>query len=529
MGRLKISYPQQRQSTGDLNQANKATSDKMESNCQDRNQLMRTHRTLLSIIALLVSPAVPSQAMPEIKSPRDLIHALVGTLNTNDETVMVRFIQKWNLPTSPASERARRWMNLVREGGPFTLISDGKVTGDEVDAFVVDKNATRLVFRLHIESKPNLRMVGLQIAPAFTVEGAAPDLGKWTTLTQLASLVAKKHGSPGMGIAIIENGVPQIGVAGIRVVKSHDQVLPDDVWSIGSIGKSICATVIGRLIEMHKLSWGETLRTALPGYPMHGGYDRVTLEQIMHHRGGIPADLGFHDQEIRRIVGSAKTVTDIRSKYVVDILSRRPEASPNERFIYSNAGYALLSHIAEMATGESYEKLVRDLVFKPLGMGHSYTDVDSLPKGRPKGHVMSPSGLVAQDMTGPMESMMSGAGGGMFMSVGDLAKFGQAHLNGLRGKDGILKSATIKRLHAGTPEQPPGGRLYACGWGIESLPGLETFHGHNGSNGTMRSQIAIFPNANLVVVAIVNRGGEDEPAPGLEAMMAIARRSAAKR
>ncbi|MCW3052270.1 MAG: hypothetical protein JWN14_1440, partial [Chthonomonadales bacterium] len=86
-------------------------------------------------------------------------------------------------------------------------------------------------------------------------------------------------------------------------------------------------------------------------------------------------------------------------------------------------------------------------------------------------------------------------------------------------------ASTVARLHRGLAEGE-GSFLYACGWGIESNPGIETFHGHNGSNGTFRAQLAIFPNANLVVAAIVNNGGEEEPSPGLEAVLALARRFA---
>lgn len=113
------------------------------------------------------------------------------------------------------------------------------------------------------------------------------------------------------------------------------------------------------------------------------------------------------------------------------------------------------------------------------------------------------------------------------MSTGDLARFGAEHLKGLRGEDGLLKAATIRRLHEGLPEhEGDPSFLYACGWGIESNPGIETFHGHNGSNGTMRSQLAIFPKSNLVVAAITNCGGEEEPSPGLQAALAIAMRYA---
>ena len=111
------------------------------------------------------------------------------------------------------------------------------------------------------------------------------------------------------------------------------------------------------------------------------------------------------------------------------------------------------------------------------------------------------------------------------MTVSDLAKFGQAHMNGLHDKDGFLTAKTIQRLHKAIPEGP-GGRPYACGWGYENVPTIQPFQGHNGSNGTMRSQLAIFPEANLVVVAIVNCGGEFEPSPGFSAVMAVGQRFA---
>jgi hypothetical protein len=49
-------------------------------------------------------------------------------------------------------------------------------------------------------------------------------------------------------------------------------------------------------------------------------------------------------------------------------------------------------------------------------------------------------------------------------------------------------------------------------------------HTHNGSNGTMISQVAIFPKANMVVASFVNAGGDSEPAPPLQAILAIAKR-----
>jgi len=442
---------------------------------------------------------------------------------------MHAFIANNVVPTVPVDQRVRRWLDLADQGAPFKFLHEVAETEDEISVIESDKNGNRIALILHIESKPRLMIQGIQLVPAFRLEGVSPELGKWTDLNSLAKkLLAKTH-SPGIGIAVMQSGTTRVAVAGVRKINTSDAVQANDVWSIGSIGKSICSTVIGRLIEQGKLRWEETLKQAMPDIPMSDGYERVTLEQVMHHRGGIPADLGFTRPEVQRIIGKTTVPLAIRDAYVRDILSRKPSAGPDSRFIYSNAGYALLSHIAELTAQKPYEALVRELVFKPLGLTHSFTGIDALPKARPSGHFESAKSLKVGDMSGPMEYMFAGAGGGMFMSVGDLAKFGQFHLNGLRGQNGMLMATTINRLHRGTPEQPGGGQLYACGWGIQSLPGIQEFHGHNGSNGTMRAELAIFPGADLVVVGIVNRGGEDEPAPGMQAVLALASRYASSK
>ena len=51
-------------------------------------------------------------------------------------------------------------------------------------------------------------------------------------------------------------------------------------------------------------------------------------------------------------------------------------------------------------------------------------------------------------------------------------------------------------------------------------------HMHNGSNGTMRSQLSIYPKSGVVVAALVNCGGESEPSPPLQAAIAVGQRYA---
>ncbi len=490
---------------------------------------MAQKRILFPLMSCLVAWSTIGLATSRAQTtPQDLIATMVETINSKNEANTLKFLEEWMVSKANLQQRAKKFVGLSEQGGPFKLIKQSSVTSNEVDAIVTDREGTRLVFRLHIQTKPSLKIVGLQIAPAFTVEGPDSALDKWKDLNELASQIATPIHSPGMAIAVIRNGAFTEGVAGVRTSQSIDPVQTNDVWSIGSIGKSVCTSVIGRLVEMHKLTWDETLKHALPGVSMKPGYAKVTIEQLMLHRGGIPQDLGFRRPDIDRIVGKARTGTAIRARYVADILKRNPIGTPGEKFAYSNAGYALLSYIAESKMGKSYESLVKETVFRPLGLAHSFTGIDVLPASRPSGHVEDENGIHPLNTEGPIEFLFAGAGGGMYMSMGDLAKFGQAHLSGLNGKDGFLKSATIKWLHRGFLEQPGGKRTYACGWGIERFPGLDWSHSHNGSNGTQRAQLSIFPRSGLVISAAVNLGGEKQPSPGLQAVLAIAKRFAAK-
>jgi len=363
------------------------------------------------------------------------------------------------------------------------------------------------------------------IMPFEALDAPPPkDYSGWTNLQSLADSIKSDTNSPAMAIAMSSGGRLERAVSGKRVLNGSAAVGVDEPWSIGSIGKPICSTIIGRLIESGKLRWNSTLAEVLKSTPMRQEYRGVTLEQLMHHRGGVPADPGMTQSQVLRIVAGVADPSQIRANYARDILSRAPHSRPGARFEYSNAGYALLGVVAETVTRKPYERLVRDMVFSPLSLKHSFTGADRLPNERPSGHARNGGTLRPENLSGPLEILFAPAGGGLWMSAADLVRFGRLHLEGLQGKDGLLRASTIARLHSGEPEESGGGRKYACGWGIETFAGMEPMHTHNGSNGTMRAQLAIFPKSGLVVVSFVNAGGESEPSPPLQAVLAVAKR-----
>lgn len=506
-----------------------------------RSSFVVVRKRFAGLFSLIIALAAMTSTRPLTARAQtvSLLEGFIEALNTKDRAKIEAFVTA-NFADSniPMATRLDRTVGVAEQGAPFKVVRTLPATPQELRAEIEDKNGQRLGMKLRLS--PAGKIMGIMIGDPEELDAPAPkDYRGWTSLASLTESIRKDTESPGMSVAYYRNGRIEQAASGFREVGKPAPVLTSDIFSIGSIGKPITSTLIGRLIEMGKLRWDTTLGEALPGVTMKDGYRAVTLEQIMHHRGGIPQFLRVTDDDIQRITAGGETdPMKLRMNAATGILGMDPIAKPGERFAYSNGGYLLLGVIAEQTMKKPYERLVHELVLKPLGMKHTYMNGDALPEGRVSGHVKgngpggepapNAAGLRPMNFSGPIEFIFAPAGGGTWSTADDLVRFGLSHMKGLRGEDDLLKATTVRRLHQGIPEGQPGpeARSYGCGWGIEPAPGIETFHGHNGSNGTQRSQLAIFPKAGIVVAAFVNRGGEAEPAPGLQAVLAIGQRFA---
>lgn len=470
---------------------------------------------LLNILAIAAISPLGAQESPSVMLLRDFLIAV----NSKDKRVLETFCKDRATAGPPVADRVARLYNLADQGAPFKIEGTPKEQGNTITALIVDREGIKLNLTMTVAGNPP-KMESVLFRMSQAVD---PALLNWKDLGSLAETLVKNRPVPGAGVGFRHAGVSEVAVAGVREKGKDAKLLKSDPLKIGSIGKPICSTLIAILIEKGKLRWDQTLKESFPEIPMKPGYEHATLEQVMKHRGGIPADGTFTRARLNEILGEEKTAQGMRKRYAKDILGRDPVAKPGDQFQYSNAGYSLLGHLAERVMGKPYEQLVQEFVFDPLGLKGSFAGVVPPKPEWPVGHLATPQGLQAHTLDGPLASMLTPAGGGMWMTIEDLTRFGEEHSKGLQGKDGLLKAETVKRLHAGEKEGP-GGMMYACGWGIQEFPEQSQSHGHNGSDGTMRAELLIFPRSGLVAAAIVTSGGEMAMTPSLEAALAIARR-----
>src|SRR5207248_4773548 len=61
-------------------------------------------------------------------------------------------------------------------------------------------------------------------------------------------------------------------------------------------------------------------------------------------------------------------ILDARQIVLEAIVTHDPIAPPGERYQYANAGFIIAGHMAEKVTGKTWEKLIQEQLFQPLGM-----------------------------------------------------------------------------------------------------------------------------------------------------------------
>lgn len=338
-------------------------------------------------------------------------------------------------------------------------------------------------------------------------------------LQETAARIRVAEQLPAFGVAVVRGDQIDFAVDGVRRADRTRKVQKGDRWLIGSVTKSMTATMIARLVDRGMLRWDETLAEALPTTPMRPEYRSVTILQVLRHRGGIPPMRDMDGDTFDRIVGDAHEPSRIREKLAREAF----RMDPVKGFEYSNAGYTVLGLIAEQAAKKPYESLMRDEVFAPLGMktahiGRIDAERDVVGHEEKDGK--------ASPVT-PYDARFCAAfapgGIGVSMSIGDLARLVRYHLAGQRGSVTLMRRENFDMLHAhpegdysgGWVEQP----ARPSGGSPRAFP--DGYSGHEGSDSTSICEVAIFPSQDLAVVAVTNAPRTEDPTPPLVAIREI--------
>ncbi|MDE2126814.1 MAG: beta-lactamase family protein [Armatimonadetes bacterium] len=322
--------------------------------------------------------------------------------------------------------------------------------------------------------------------------------------------ICRQNDLPALAGAIVtSHGLIAEGAVGVRAYGGAAAVTINDQFHLGSDTKAMTATLIGILVDRGKLRWNETLAEALPQLAtvMQPAYRRVTLDELMAHRAGFSAETSLVGKNLMQLHRLGGTGQDQLDTYVRLLLQEPPVNVPGTAYLYSNRSFAVAGCIAAYWAHIPYEQLMRQWLFKPLGMTTAGFGAMGTP-GRvdePLQHIIR-NGKHIPVPPGPYADnpVCIAPAGLVHCSIGDWAKFIQLELRGAEGKNGIISSASVRHL-----QTPVEGGNYSGGWLTAFRPwGAGAVLTHAGSNTMNFAVVWIAPKKDFAVLAATNQGGD---------------------
>ena len=311
---------------------------------------------------------------------------------------------------------------------------------------------------------------------------------------------------PALAAAVVRgNQTVAIGAIGMRKSGGTETVTLDDKFHIGSCTKSMTATLAAVMVEQGKIKWSTTIADVFPELKnvMHEDYRSVTLEQLLSHRGGVPADLNA-DGLWKRLWMRQGIPRQQRMNLLQGVVMKAPAAKPGTKYIYANGGVAIAGAMLEQTLNKDWETLITEMLFKPLGMNSVGFGAPGTAgkEDQPWGHVKKGETITPRP-PGPMTDNPPAIApaGTVHCSVGDLAKYVAFHAH---HQSPLLKSESFSKLHSPEP-----GQEYGFGWIVVDRPwGGGQVLTHAGSNTMNYTIVWIAPNKDFGVIVETNIAGD---------------------
>src|SRR5437016_765830 len=209
------------------------------------------------------------------------------------------------------------------------------------------------------------------------------------SLAGLITELRKEKKLVGLAAMVMVDGQVMASAAqGQRKKGSGVPIELGDRWHLGSITKPITAMMIARLVELGLMKWTDTIGERFPDASIHEDWKSVTLQQLLTHTSGAPANFSLRVKLKKPALGPE--CTQERRKAVLEVIAEKPAHPPGEKYAYSNVGYTIAGAMAETATGVSWEDLVEREVFKPLELSDAGFGPPKSPSAtldQPRGHL----------------------------------------------------------------------------------------------------------------------------------------------
>lgn len=306
---------------------------------------------------------------------------------------------------------------------------------------------------------------------------------------------------PGVAVGILNGGVEEYAFAGVTSLENPLAVDAETLFQCGSTTKTFTATAIMQLVDQGRVELDAPVRRYVPELELLDSSvaESVTVLQLLNHTAGWSGDL----------MTSTGDGDDALAKYVALMASIEQVAPLGAEVSYNNASLSLAGRVIENVTGLTYEQAVRELLFEPLGMAHSYFFTNEVITRRfSVGHQQKPDGTIVVSRKWPVPRSLAPAGG-IVTNAADQIGWAKFHLGDGSGPDGqsLLSTALLTRMQQPSVDMAGSalGDAVGISWLLRDLDGVGLVS-HGGTTEGQHSEFVLVPARGFALISMTNCG-----------------------
>lgn len=314
---------------------------------------------------------------------------------------------------------------------------------------------------------------------------------------------------PGVAIAVVKDDKIVFAKGyGVREVGKPDPVNERTMFAIGSSSKAFTAAAMAMLVDEGKVKWDDPAVKHLPGFELYDAYasQQMTLRDLLCHRSGLErGDLMWYGSSFDR------------NEIVRRVRFLKPSWSFRSHFGYQNIMYLAAGQAIAAVSGKSWDDVIKQRIFAPLGMKESNTSINDL-KGM--NNVAAPHTKIEEKITAiPWRNIDNIAPAGSINSnVLEMAEWVRLQLGeGSYGGKQLISSGAAKEMHkahtiidAEFPwtmvAQEAHFIAYGLGWFLHDYRGRKIVE-HGGNIDGMSALVSMVPEEKFGFVILTNMNG----------------------
>jgi CubicO group peptidase (beta-lactamase class C family) len=325
---------------------------------------------------------------------------------------------------------------------------------------------------------------------------------------------AQKNHFPGMVYGVMVDGkLAYTGSYGYIDIEKKNPASTTSCFRIASMSKSFTAMAILQLRDAGKLSLDDAAWKFIPEMKnikyLTTDAPVITIRHLLTHAAGFPEDNPWGDRQL------ADTDKDLLQTIAKVSFSNVPGIA----YEYSNLGFALLGKIITNVTKMPYQQYIKEHIFRPLGMTHTYYEYAKVP-----GPLLA-HGYRWENNDWKEEVLLHdgsyGAMGGIITTIEDFARYMELHLSAWPARGGaenkVLKRSSLREMQKAANFSSLNAQFrYASGrscptsaayaYGLRWLADCDNrvFVGHTGGLPGFGSNWTIMPDYGIGVVCFGN-------------------------